>query len=269
MSREVLRAVVVDDEPLARRGMCQLLARHGDVQIVAECSNGAAALAAVAAHHPDLIFLDVQMPEVDGFEVVRRIGAAHMPAIVFVTAYNEFAVRAFETAAVDYLVKPVGPERFAAAMRRVRERRSTGEAARRIDELQRLLAQVAPQEPPLSITTPRGLVLIEPAEIDWIGASDYYAAVHVGRRSYLLRESMASLAARLSPHRFLRVHRSVIVNRHRVRELRRSALVLHDGTRLGVSRRRRAAVVAALRAGPRAGPRAAAHPAGPGMAGEP
>ncbi len=247
----MMRAITVDDEPLARRGIQQLLADHSDVEIVAECANGTEAIAAIGEHAPDLVFLDVQMPEVDGFEVVRCVGADRMPAVVFVTAYEEFAVRAFEASAVDYLMKPVGPERFARAMQHVRERQSGDAAARRIADLQSLLATLKPamlpHEPPLVVPTARGMLRIDPLEIDWISADDYYAVLHIGTKRYLLRESLASLETRLPAGRFVRVHRSTIVNCTRVRELRNRVVILNDGTRVATSRRRRPAVDAALR----------------------
>lgn len=250
----LMRAVVVDDEPLARRGICQLLAAHADVEVVAQCANGLEAVAAVMERAPDILFLDVQMPEMDGFEVVRRIGAEAMPAVVFVTAYDEFAVQAFEASAVDYLMKPVGPDRFAVAMHRVNERRSSAIALQRVSELQALLAHVSAQVTPrvarLSVTTLSGVVLINPDEIDWIEADDYYAVIHVRNKRYMLRESLASLEERLPPERFIRVHRSAIVNGDRVRELRRDAVILEGGTRVTVSRRRSGAVASVLRVAP-------------------
>lgn len=243
-----MRVLIVDDEPLARRGVRQLLTDHADAEIVAECANGAVALAAIQTLAPDLIFLDVQMPEMDGFEVVRRIGVERIPSVIFVTAYDEFAVNAFEASAVDYLMKPVGPERFAAAMRRARERQSGAAARARVAELQVLLTRVTPATaPPLLVTTARGTIRVDPGEIDWIGADDYYAVLHVGARHYLLRESLASLEERLPAGRFVRVHRSAIVNCSRVKEIRSEIVVLRDGTHLSTSRRRRAAVRAALR----------------------
>jgi len=242
-----MRVVIVDDEPLARRGIRQLLAGHADAEIVAECASGALALAAVQTLSPDLIFLDVQMPEMDGFEVVRRIGVERLPSVIFVTAYDEFAVNAFEASAVDYLMKPVGPERFSVAMRRVRDRQSEAAALARVAELQALLSQVTPVvRQPLLVTTAKGTIRIDPDEIDWIGADDYYAVLHVGSKHYLLRESLASLGERLPSGRFVRVHRSAIVNCSRVKEIRQGAVVLRDGTSLMTSRRRRAAVRAAL-----------------------
>lgn len=246
-----MRVVIVDDELLARRGIRQLLADHADAEIVAECPSGATALAAVRNLSPDLIFLDVQMPEMDGFEVVRRIGVEQLPSVIFVTAYDEFAVNAFEASAVDYLMKPVAPERFSTAMRRVRERQSEAAAIARVAELQDLLRQVTPvARQPLLVTTAKGTIRIDPDEIDWIGADDYYAVLHVGAKHYLLRESLASLGERLPSSRFVRVHRSAIVNCSRVKEIRQGAVVLRDGTTLMTSRRRRAAVRAALSAAP-------------------
>jgi two-component system LytT family response regulator len=242
-----MRAVIVDDEPLARRGIVQLLEDHPDVEIVAECSNGETALTAIREHSPDLIFLDVQMPEMDGFEVVRQIGVEHMPSVVFVTAYDQFALHAFEISAVDYLLKPVGHDRFAAAMQRVRDRRTEAAAAQRVAELQALLGAVLPTVTPLMVTTAKGAIRIDPSEIDWIGADDYYAVIHIAGKRYLLRESLTSLEERLPACSFIRIHRSAIVNASRVRELRRSSVVLRDGTELEISRRRRAAVSAGLR----------------------
>lgn len=242
-----MRVVIVDDEPLARRGICQLLADHPDATIVAECPSGAEAVAAVESLSPDLLFLDVQMPEMNGFDVVRRIGVERLPSVVFVTAFDEFAVNAFEAAAVDYLMKPVGPDRFSAAMRRVRERQTETAALARVAELQALLAQVPPvTKQQLLVTTAKGVIRIDPDEIDWIGADDYYAVLHIGAKHYLLRESLVSLEKRLPRGRFVRVHRSAIANCSRVTVIRRGAVVLRDGTTLITSRRRRAAVRAAL-----------------------
>jgi two-component system LytT family response regulator len=243
----VIRAAIVDDEPLARRGICQLLEGHDDIAIVAECANGTDALEAVRSGEVDLLFLDVQMPEMDGFDVVRQIGSDRMPAVVFITAYDEFAVRAFEASAVDYLMKPVGPERFASALSRVRERRGASAALSRVSQLQALLDRVARPSSPLNVPTARGVIRIEPREIDWIGADDYYAVLHIGEKHFLLRESLASLEERLPGGMFVRVHRSAIVNCAVVREVRQSVLILRNGTKVEMSRRRRAAVSAALR----------------------
>jgi two-component system LytT family response regulator len=247
-----IRALIVDDEPLARRGLRQLLVAHRDVVVAGECGNGREALAALEALAPDLLFLDVQMPELDGFGVMRAAiaarGAARMPVTIFLTAYDEFALDAFEVEALDYLVKPVSDERFEAAMRRARRRL----AAPRVPAAAERAEPVAPAaaERHLVIPTARGRLVVPLDDVDWIGAEDYYVAVYTGGRRHLLRESMASLEARLDPARFVRVHRVAIVNVDRVRQVRtadgETTLTLRDGTRLPVSRRRRAALARAL-----------------------
>jgi two-component system LytT family response regulator len=246
----LIRALLVDDEALARRGIRQLLAAHPDVAVVAECRNGREALDALEAHAPDLMFLDVQMPELDGFGVMREALAAHgaegLPVTVFLTAFEEFALDAFGAEATDYLVKPVSDERFETTMQRVRRR----------------LAAAAPAAPRaagvgepgmarhLVIMSAQGQRVVMLDEIEWIGADDYYVAVHAGGRRHLLRESMASLEARLDATRFVRVHRGAMVNVTRIREVRTAAgdtvVILRDGTRLPVSRRRRSALLTAL-----------------------
>jgi two-component system LytT family response regulator len=267
----MMRVLIVDDEPLARRGIRQLIEPNDDVEIVGECRNGRETLAALDTLAPDLVFLDVQMPELDGFEVVRARGAARMPYVIFVTAYDEFAVRAFETHALDYLVKPVNEGRFAAALDRARERMRFAEAlelTRRIGDLlaahdRRGERGVSPVESPargsslmparrLVVPTATGELVLDVEEIDWIQAEDYYAAVHARGRRHLIRESLASLEQRLDPDRFVRVHRSAIVRVDRVREMRSAApgesvLILRDGTRVPVSRRRREQVTELIR----------------------
>ena len=217
----MIRALIVDDEPLARRGIRQLLEPCEDVDIVGECRNGREALTALETLAPDLVFLDVQMPELDGFEVVRARGAARMPHVVFVTAYDEFAVRAFETHALDYLVKPVNEARFTAALERVRERVRFAEALELTRKIGDLLAThdrrgdargdlangtLAPARK-LVVPTASGDLVLDVDEIDWIQADDYYAAVHARGRRHLIRESLASLEQRLDANRFVRVHR--------------------------------------------------------------
>ena len=247
-----IRVLVADDEPLARRGVRQLLAPHTDMTVVGESRNGQETLRALDALKPDLLFLDVQMPEMDGFAVLRARGADRMPAVVFVTAHDQFAVRAFEAHALDYLMKPLNVERFEAALERVRERLRLMEAASLASKLTALLAaERAEREKKgidrLLVSTPAGDVVIPTADIDWIGADDYYASVHAGAKSYLLRESLTSLEARLDPLRFARVHRAAIVQLDRVRELRGDEAILRDGARIPVSRRRRAVLEQLLR----------------------
>jgi two-component system, LytTR family, response regulator len=251
-----IRVLVADDEPLARRGVRQLLAPHGDVVVVGESRNGRETVRALEALEPDLLFLDVQMPEMDGFEVLRAYGTARMPYVVFVTAHDQFAVRAFEAQALDYLVKPLNVERFAEALRRVRERMGERDVADRARRLEALLKVEQAERggggvKRLVVATTNGEMVIPVAEIDWIGADDYYACLHVGAKEEWLRESLASLEARLDAKRFVRVHRSAIVQVDRIRELRSDedgeAVILRNGMRVAVSRRRRAAVAELLR----------------------
>jgi two-component system LytT family response regulator len=250
-----IRALLVDDEALARRGMRQLLAAHQDVQVVGECRDGRAALAALEELQPDLLFLDIQMPELDGFGVIREAASAHgvdrVPLTVFLTAFEEFALDAFEVEAVDYLVKPVSEQRFEEAMRRVRRRLAVPSSAQAgATPAGSAASAVSPVASHLVIATSHGRRIVPLDEIDWIGADDYYVAVHTGGRRHLLRESMASLEARLGHARFIRVHRGAMVNVARIRELRMSAgelmVILQDGTHLPVSRRRRPALMATI-----------------------
>jgi len=256
-----IRAVIADDEPLARRGIRQLLAQHRDVIVVGEARNGVETVRTLRTLRPDLLFLDVQMPELDGFGVLREHGAEQMPAVIFVTAYDDFAVRAFEANALDYLVKPVEEARFAQALERTRARMRTVQAVALSQRLSALLAMHEHSHASsgaavhrLLVPTSTGDLLLDTDEIDWIEADDYYAAIHARGRRHLIRESLASLEQRLDAGRFVRAHRSAIVNIDRVRELRSASdaagetvLVLRDGTRVPVSRRRREQVAGLLR----------------------
>jgi two-component system LytT family response regulator len=250
--RAEIRVLVADDEPLARRGVRQLLAPHRDMTLVGEARNGAETLIALEALSPDLLFLDVQMPEMDGFEVLRARGADRMPAVVFVTAHDQFAVRAFEMRALDYLVKPLSVERFKVALQNVRDRLHLMDAAGQVARLTSLLeAEKAERDKRgverLVVHATSGEFVIPVAEIDWIAADDYYARLHVGTKSHLLRESLASLETRLDTRRFVRVHRSAIVQVDRIRELHGDEVVLRDGVRVPVSRRRRCLIDGLLR----------------------
>jgi two-component system LytT family response regulator len=245
--------VIADDEPLARRGIRQMLAPHQDVTVVAEARTGRETVRALRAFKPDLLFLDVQMPELDGFEVLRAVGVGSMPAVVFVTAYDEFAVRAFDAHALDYLVKPLESARFAIAVERMRERLNSAQA---IDLSRKLTALLATREQERSrqrivVPTTKGELVLSSEEVAWIEADDYYAAVHARGGRYLVRESLASLAQRLDKARFLRVHRSAIVNLDEIAKvLHRDGdmiLRLRDGTEVPVSRRRRAITMARVR----------------------
>ncbi|HXT16903.1 MAG TPA: LytTR family DNA-binding domain-containing protein [Gemmatimonadaceae bacterium] len=233
------RVLIADDEPAARRGVRQLLAAFPEFIVVGECRDGREVLSSLDSLAPDMVFLDVQMPEVDGFEVIRRRSPEHMPVVVFLTAYDQFALRAFDAEALDYLVKPVSESRFTATIKRVARRLEAGGRDAR--------------EPAIVVSTARGAVVVNLREIDWIEAADYYARVWVGARSYLLRESLDDLEARVGAHGFVRAHRSALVRLAAVRALQRRdggeiVALLGSGAKVAVSRRRRAAVAAAVRA---------------------
>jgi two-component system LytT family response regulator len=249
-----LRVLLVDDEPLVRQGIRDFLEAEPDVSIVGECGNGVDALEAVARDPVDLVFLDVQMPELDGLGVAAELAEQNGPAVVFVTAYSEHAVRAFEVNAVDYVLKPFDRERFSAALARVRARRSEGEQEELSRRLRAVLAELqrAQGYPQRLLVRSEGRIRLVPVgDIDWIEAADNYARLHVGPERHLIRETMGSLEARLDPARFARVHRSAIVNLARIRELQPTfngeyAVFLHSGVKLTLSRGYRDALRARL-----------------------
>lgn len=223
-----IRAVIVDDEPLARRGIRQLLAVHEDVEVVGEARNGREAAEMLPLIGPDLVFLDVQMPEVNGFDLLEQIAPGSRPEVIFITAYDTFAVRAFEERALDYLVKPIHASRFDEALARARGR-------------------LRSRKRRLVIPTSDGDLVLDLSEVIWIEAEDYYAAIHGRERRYLVRESLASLESRLNPTRFVRIHRSAIVNLDYVRQIGESSVLLRNGSELPVSRRRRELLAEAIR----------------------
>jgi two-component system LytT family response regulator len=232
------KVLVADDEPAARRGVRQLLAAFPEFAVIGECRDGREVLAALDALNPDVVFLDILMPEVDGFEVIRRRTSERMPAVVFLTAYDQFAIRAFEADAQDYLVKPVSEARFASTMKRLIKRLGTAAPSMR--------------DHGIVVPTSSGALVLHLAEIDWIEAADNYARLWVKNRSYLLRESLAELERRITPHGFERAHRQALVRIGGVRALHTDrggglVAVLACGARVPVSRRRRAAFAAALR----------------------
>jgi two-component system LytT family response regulator len=234
-----IRALIVDDEPLARSNLTVLLRRDAEVEIVGECGSGMEALKAIRNRKPDLVFLDVQMPECDGFDVLELLGGDIPPAIIFVTAYDEYALRAFEAGALDYLLKPFQTARFVQALARAKARigRQSGTSAG-MDRL--------------AIKSAGRALFISSAEIDWIEAADYYACLHVGTKTHLLRRSMNELIHDLDETLFCRIHRSAIVNLSRVRELRFGSdgeyqVVLEDNTQLRLSRRYRKQLQSRLR----------------------
>lgn len=239
-----LRILIVDDEPLARQTIRLLLANDPEVTIVGEC-NGVDAVALIHHEKPDIMFLDVQMPEVGGFDLLERVGADAVPVVVFVTAYDQYALRAFDMHAMDYLLKPFDDRRFAEALRRAKEQRRRGVID---DRLSQLLAgrDPGPYVKRFLVRVREKVLLIRAEDVDWIEAADYYASLHVAGKTHLLRETMADLEKQLDPDKFVRVHRSAIVNVDRVREMHPMfrgdcTLVLHDGTQLRLSRGRREA----------------------------
>jgi len=224
-----LRALVVDDEPIARRTVTNLIGRDPDMEIVAECASGAEAVVAIDRIQPDVVFLDIRMPECDGFEVLERLGPRLCCEIVFITAYDAYAIQAFEAGALDYVLKPFDDARFQRTMQRLKARLSPGRPS---------------SERRLFIRGTGQISLVPIADIDWIEAADYYASIHAAGHTHLIRRSLAQLEGELDPSSFCRIHRSTIVNLRRVRHVEMSDggeydVVLEPGTRLRVSRRYR------------------------------
>jgi two-component system LytT family response regulator len=235
-----IRTLIVDDEPLARRGIRAQLDEEADIEIVSECRNGLEAVAAIEEQSPDLVFLDVQMPELDGFGVLEAVGVDRMPVVIFVTAYDQYALRAFDVHALDYLLKPVDAERFASALQRARKQIEHHNVQDLNQRLQTFLDDVQTKQKfteRLVIKSGGRIFFLKVEEIDWIEAADNYVRLHVGGDSHLLRETMNHLEKRLDPDHFLRVHRSRIINIRRIKELQplfrgEYDIMLQDGTRL-------------------------------------
>ncbi|UNK57760.1 response regulator [Pseudoxanthomonas daejeonensis] len=251
-----IRALIVDDEPVARRGIARLLRQEPDIEIVGECGDGAAAISAITAHSPDLVFLDVQMPELDGFAVIEAIGDDRMPAIVFVTAFDQHAVRAFDAQAIDYVLKPIDPERFRRALQRARSHLAHPDAdfVRRVSEALESIDRGALERYPsrLAIRSEGRVRLLDVEEVEHIVAAGNYAEIHAGTKRHLLRETMTHLEARLDPRRFIRISRAAIVNVARIREIQPLfngdfVVLLKGGAQVNGSRRYRAAIEGLLR----------------------
>jgi len=251
MSGTGITVLVVDDEAISRNGLARLLRAQSDVSAVIECRNGAEAVDVIRDVEPDLVFLDVQMPGVDGFGVIERIGPANMPATVFVTAYDEYAVKAFEVNAADYLLKPFDRERLMLALARARKRLlddSTGGLREQVELMLRLLGRVpdagapAGAGPRIALRESADIVLRASAEIDWIEAADNYVRIHCNGSSHLRRGTVSEMETQLGSGKFLRISRGVIVNQERIQRVRRRPngtflLILSDGTELTASRR--------------------------------
>jgi two-component system, LytTR family, response regulator len=226
-----IRALLVDDEPLARSNVAILLRHDAGIEIVGECGSGEAAVAEIRRIQPDLLFLDVHMPETDGFDVLEMLGGALPSAVIFVTAYDQYALRAFEAGALDYLLKPFDNARFELALERAKKKIAAGRGT--AQQIERIAVKSAGE-----------VAFVKIAEIDWIEAADYYSCLHVGKKTHMLRRSMAELESELDPAVFCRVHRSSIVNLERVRGLKVSEdgehdVLLENGERVRLSRRYR------------------------------
>jgi len=251
-----MRAIIVDDEELARRGIRALLKRAGDVEIVSECGNGEEAIRAISASEPELVYLDIQMQGKTGFDVIAALPKTKCPHVIFVTAFDRFAVRAFEIHALDYLLKPVNEQRFSASLARARAAVAgarDGSMMRRLWQMAAELRASSGQDLLPSMTdriplkTHGRVMIVNVAEIDWVEADGDYVSVHVGAKSWLLRETIAAAEARLALSGFVRIHRSTLVNINRVRELLpltkgEFTVVLLDGTELKLSRNHRFAL---------------------------
>lgn len=249
-----IRTLIVDDEPLARERLRSLLAAEADVEIVGECGDGREAIAALEAHQPDLLFLDIQMPEIDGFGVLAGAQLPRLPEVIFVTAFSQHALKAFEFHALDYLLKPFDRERFQTALERARTRLNHARSGELNQKLTALLAEMRPEPKVvdrLAIKSGGKVVFVKVTDIDWIEAADNYVSLHVGAETHLLRETMNALESRLEPKQFIRISRSAIVNLERIKELQPMfhgdySVILRNGTRLSLSRNYREKLQALL-----------------------
>jgi two-component system LytT family response regulator len=236
-----LRVLVVDDEPIARRRIKRLLTGEPGVAIVGESADGESALGAIAASSPDLVLLDVQMPGLDGFDVLRAIPAGRMPAIVFVTAFDHYAIQAFEVHAVDYLLKPFTSERLHAAIACARERIASRSGAAAAGALAEALGRGPRYLTRVAVRTSSRTTIVDLGDVDWIAADDNYVRLHAAGRAHLVRGTLKALEPQLDPERFVRIHRSAIVQIDRIVEIRPAThgdcdLVLRDGTHLTLTR---------------------------------
>jgi len=245
MTKSEIKVLVVDDELLGRKRIRSLLREHADIKIAGECVNGSEAVEAIQNLKPDLVFLDVQMPETDGFGVVEMIGAENMPAVIFVTAYDKYAIPAFEINAVDYLLKPFDEERFNKAVERAKREIKRQESPTEIKENLRKLLKEVKNEPKylrrIPVKSSGGTTLVPTEEIDWISASGHYLELHIGNETHLIRERLSIIETRLDPQIFMRIHRSTIVNLDRIKSLHPmfngdQLVILKNGRELNLSR---------------------------------
>ena len=239
-----IKVLVADDEPLARERLASLLSQEADIEVVGQARDGEEAITAIHDDTPDLVFLDVQMPQMNGFDVIEAVGTDKMPLVIFVTAYDQHALKAFQVRALDYLLKPFDRERFRDALGRARkqlDRDENGDLGRRLLALVKDLRRDQPKSDRLVVKSGGRLFFLRADEIDWVEAAGNYVRLHVGPASHLLRETMNAIEGRLDPEKFFRIHRSRIVNMERIQELQpwlngEYAVLLRTGTRLTLSR---------------------------------
>ena len=253
-----LRALIIDDEPLARQGVRRMLEDDPDVEIVGECVDGMDAVEAITAHHPDLIFLDVQMPEMDGFEVLDQLDPGEIPLVIFVTAYDQHALKAFQVHALDYLLKPFDRERFQEALDRAKNQPRQARGGEPTNRILQMLDETRPERGLLErvmIKSGGRISFLKTAEVDWIEAQGDYVCLHCQGKKHLLREKISELDENLPPSSFVRIHRSTIVNISRIKEMQplfhgEYTVILADGTRLTMSRSFRDKVFESLTGSP-------------------
>lgn len=239
-----IKTLIVDDEPIARDRVRRMLRDESDIEIVGECGNGAEAVAFINENAPDLIFLDIQMPEMTGFEALRSIAAEKVPAVIFVTAYDQYAIQAFDVHALDYLLKPFNRERFGRAVARAREQLEKAQGGKIDERLASLIADLKGGKKYLErlvVKSVGRVFFLRTDEVNWIEAAGNYAKLHVGRESHLIRETMNGLEAKLNPDKFLRIHRSTLVNIDCIKELHPLfsgdyTVMLKNGVELTLSR---------------------------------
>jgi two-component system LytT family response regulator len=239
-----IKTIIVDDEPLARERVKRFLRDEPDITLIGECCNGTDAIKAIRDKNPDLVFLDIQMPEKNGFEVIRSLGAKEIPTVVFVTAYDQYALQAFDVHALDYLLKPFNRDRIHRAVKRAREQiesRRLGNLDERLTSLIADLKNGRKYLERLVVKSVGRVFFLKADEIDWIEAAGNYVKLHVGRDSHMIRETMNGIEAKLDPDKFLRIHRSTVVNIDRIKELHPMfsgdyAVILRDGKELALSR---------------------------------
>ena len=248
VSSRKIKVIIVDDEPPARRNLRALLKHEPDIELVKECGDGRDAVSQIRALQPDLVFLDVQMPELNGFEVLEQLAGHPLPVIIFVTAYDQYALQAFAVSALDYLLKPFDDARFHKALAQARKQIEQQDASELGKKLLTLLGEVKPDAPRyvtrLMVKTTGRVIFVRADEIDWIEAYDNYVRLHTSGKAHLLRQTMNELEANLNPEQFARIHRSTIVNLDRIKELHphfngESLVILRDGTELKLSRSRK------------------------------